>query len=58
MQTSEVKKELGAKTEEFVKFDELMKEILRTGTSTPNVHKFCEMPQLNEKLKTFKGGFQ
>ena len=25
--------------------------------STPNVRKFCEMPQLNEKLKTLKDAF-
>lgn len=57
VQAPEVKKELGVKAEEFVKYDELMKEILRTGMSTPNVRKFCEMPQLNEKLKTLKDAF-
>jgi hypothetical protein len=34
-----------------------MKEILRTGMSTPNVRKFCEIPQLNDKLKTLKDAF-
>jgi len=54
LQAPEVMKELSDNTEEFVKFDELMEEILRTGMSTPNVSKFFEMPQLNEKLKTLK----
>jgi len=57
VQAPEVKKELGVKAEEFVKYDELMKEILRTGMSTPNVRKFCEIPQLNDKLKTLKDAF-
>ena len=54
LQAPEFKKELGTNAEEFVKFDELIEQILRTGMSTPNVRKFFEMPQLNEKLKTLK----
>jgi hypothetical protein len=57
VQSAEVKKELGVKAEEFVKYDELMKSILTQGMSTPNVRKFCSIDGLKEKLKTLCTAF-
>lgn len=52
VQSAEVKKELGVKAEEFVKYDELMKSILKQGMNTPNVRKFCTSAGIKDKLNT------
>ena len=57
VQAPEVKNELSVKAEVFIKYDDLMEEILRTDMNTPNLRKFCRMPLLNEKLKTLKDAF-
>jgi len=57
VQSPEVKKELGDKAVEFVKYDELMKEVLKMGMGTPNVRKFCTTDGLKQKLKTLCTAF-
>lgn len=57
VQSPEVKKELGNKAVEFVKYDELMKEILKLGMNNSNVRKFCSQEGLKNKLKTLCEAF-
>jgi len=57
VQSAEVKKELGEKAVEFVKFDDKMKSILTLGKNTPNVRSFCQSKNLKDDLKSLCHAF-
>lgn len=57
VQSPEVKKELGEKAVEFVKWDEIMRNILKDGGNTPNVRQFCTKEGLKDKLKELCDAF-